>query len=114
MEQIWQITVLVGSICGILSFVMLLVIGVYLVKFKDTIQDFFRDLLGVIAAVSEEGGEVVQPTKKTWDEKYEEALNEFEEFRRQQAGGLVDIDEQSNNYGKPPKPNAGNGLTVNE
>ncbi len=103
----------IGSICGVLSFILLLIIGVSLVKLRDNVREFMSDLLSLVAAVSEESGEVVQPTKKTWDEKYEEALTEFEEFRRQQ-GGLVDIDEQSNNYGRPPAPRKEDGLTTNE
>lgn len=114
MELFWQIIVLLGSICGILSFVLLLAVGVYVVKLRDDFMQFFRELIEVISAVSNESDEVVQPKKKTWDEKYEESLAEFEEFRRREGGGLVDIDERSNNYAKPPAPKPEDGLTTNE
>lgn len=112
-DTVFRVVVFIGSVCGILSLILLVIIGVFLVKLRDRMREFLSDLVQVVAAIGHESDEVVQPSKKTWDEKYEEALAEFEELRRRESGGLVD---PVNNYApaQPPRGSFEDGLTKKE
>jgi hypothetical protein len=98
----------------ILILVLLLVIGGFLVYLglflvrRESIQkQFFQELLDAI----EEMGNIPltpvitsQERPKTWEEKYEEELNEIQK-RLKTDPGLVDLDEIKTSWGRPPAPN---------
>lgn len=114
METAFNVIVLIGSVCGILSLLVLLLVGVYLVKLRDDTREFLGELLEVLDASTSEmkPSVVVHPKSKTWDQKYEDQLAELDALRRGDAG-LVDLDP-TQDYSTPPPPNNDPGLTTHE
>jgi hypothetical protein len=109
-ETAFNVIVLIGSVCGFLSFIVLLLVAVYLVKLRDDTREFLGELLDVMDAT--EPSVVVHPPSKTWDEKYEDTLAELDALRRGDTG-LVDLDP-TQDYSTPPPPNGDPGLTTHE
>jgi hypothetical protein len=116
--EIILLCVLIGL--ALLNLIVLVVIGAFLVRFRDRTNNIFADLIQAMEVMW--GAVPVAPTSeptetrpKTWDEKYEEELDAM--TRRLRAdSGLVNLPDPGLSWGAPPAPNAQNeaGMSVKD
>jgi hypothetical protein len=107
-------------ILSFLNFLLLIAISVFLVRFRDRVNNLFKDLIEAmevmwgaipVAPVTEQDSD----RPKTWDEKYEEELEAM--TRRLRAdSGLSDLPDPVLSWGEPPAINLQNtdGLLIKD
>lgn len=102
----------------VLNTLLLIVIGAFMVRLRERVNDLFAGLFMVM----EESWDLPMPTmestpskKKTWDEKYEDEL-ELQWRRMRGDSGLKDLPDPTATWGEPPAPNPDNqdGLTIRD
>lgn len=102
-----------------LNLILTIVIGAFLVQFRQSVNrlfgdfvDVLEDLFGTIPAAPVH----IEDRAKTWDEKYEEELA-IAAMRLKENSGLKDLSmDQELSWGTPPALNPKNaeGLTIEE
>ena len=107
-------------ILSIFNCLLLIAISVFLVRFRDRVNNLFRDLIeamevmwGAIPVAPAMEPDIDRP--KTWDEKYEEELEAM--TRRLRAdSGLKDLSDPVLSWGEPPAINTQNtdGLLIKD
>jgi len=79
----------------IINLCVLVFIGGFLVKLRDSQKEFMTDLLDAIGTFqpTKRLGVEAKGEKKTWDQKFEEEMEDSQR-RRMQDPGLVDPDKK--------------------
>ncbi len=107
MEVLFYILVVLACLASIGSLVLLFFIASFLVKMRDRHDQFFNDVVMMIAGFElPEAPVVVHEEKKakTWDEKYEEELT-LQERRMRSDSGLSDLPPPKATFGEAPAAN---------
>lgn len=86
-----------------LNLLILVVIGAFLVQFRERVNGLFKDFINVIenlfsSSSSDVKNEVHIP--RTWDEKYE---HELLLQSRRMSSGLQDLPDPTVSWGQPPQ-----------
>lgn len=103
---------------SLLNSIILIFIGLFLVRFRDRVNNIFVDLIEAMEVIWG-AVPVVQSTEptveraKTWDEKYEEELESITRRLRTDSG-LKDLPDPVLSWGEPPAMNSQNtdGLSI--
>lgn len=108
-------------VMSLLNLILFIAIGLFLVRFRDRVNNIFSDLIealeimwaSVPTQVAPEQPEVERP--KTWDEKYEEELKAITQRLRGDSG-LRDLPDPVLSWGEPPALNTKNidGLSIKD
>lgn len=93
-------------VLSLINLVALVAIGAFLVEFRSRVNGMFSGLVNVIEQLF---GDLPEPSvevhsKKTWDEKYEEELENRNRLMKQQTGLLDLPDNPELAWGAPPAP----------
>lgn len=108
------------TVISVLNLIFLAAIGLFLVRFRDRVNNIFADLIEALevmwGAVPVPAAPESEPERpKTWDEKYEE---ELESITRRLRGdsGLRDLPNPVLSWGEPPALNTQNtdGLSIKD
>jgi hypothetical protein len=92
----------------LLNTILLIVIGAFLVKFRERVNGLFSNFIDVQEELMLPVPSVeAQERKKTWDEKYEEELDALARRMRAESG-LKDLPDPVATWGEPPAPNPDN------
>jgi len=96
----------------VLNFMLIFFIGVFLVNFRDRVNDMFAELIQVIeSSIKDSPSPLIfenQEKTKTWDEKYEEELESISR-RLKIDTGLQNLSPPTTiSYAEPPAPNIQN------
>lgn len=107
-------------VISLFNFLLLITIGLFLVRFRGRVNNLFKELIeamevmwGAIPFTPTIEQDVDRP--KTWDEKYEDELEEM--TRRLRANsGLKDLPDPVLSWGEPPAINLQNtdGLLIKD
>jgi len=109
------------SVISFINFVFLCFIGIFLVRFKDRVNNIFADLIeamevmwGIMPVAPPVVSDPVE-RPKTWDEKYEEELEAMTRRLRSDSG-LKDLSNPVLSWGEPPALNPQNtdGLSIKD
>jgi hypothetical protein len=65
-------------------------IGVYVVRMNERINKMITELVEIISGMDSSSPPVVDAKQKTWDQKYEDELEQITK-RMRQASGLLDL-----------------------
>jgi hypothetical protein len=105
MEILIYILFGLGCLASIGTLALLVCLIVLVVNLQDKLKEFSSDLVNMLAGFEPPAPVVIKPqVQKTWDQKYEEDLAEFER-RRKQESGLSDLSEPKASFGEPPAAN---------
>jgi len=106
------------TIVSFINLVFVFAIGIFLVKFRDRVNDVFRDLIQAMeimwgAVPNDSSFDPNIERSKTWDEKYEEELESINKRLRADSG-LKDLSDPVLSWGEPPSINIKNvdGLSI--
>lgn len=106
--------VVLACLASIANCVLLFFLIVFMVNLRDKLKEFFSDLMEVVTVYESPAPVIVQHNKaKTWDEKFEEELEERER-RMKMDSGLDDLPSPKVSFGEPPAANPQEGLTLRE
>lgn len=113
---VFNIIIVLGCLAAIANLVITFFLVSFLVKSRDKMKEFFSDLVQMISGFEPPEAvavESVPARPKTWDEKFEQELDERE--RRMRSGsGLDDLPPPKATYNEPPaaNPEAQEGLNL--
>lgn len=98
-----------------LNTIILIVIGAFLVRFRDRFNGLFIDFLKAfenlpIASISNFQNKPLET--KTWDEKYEHEIEEIQKRMRIESG-LLNLPDPVVSWGQPPIENLENMKDLN-
>lgn len=101
------------TLLSIANLVILIYLSLFIVRERDSQQEFNSDLVNALGGLVEEIHP--QPTKKGWEDKYEAEL-EARARKIRELSGLRDLPDPTINWGSPPVPdkNKHEGLTIEE
>ena len=98
-------------ICCFLNLAMLVVVGAFLVQFRERVNVIFGDLIDAIETLMQKNFSSSEKKfyPKTWDEKYEYELNLASS---RMSSNLQDLPDPTISWGNPPKPVSQEGLVI--
>lgn len=103
---------------SIINIGFLVVIGSFIVRFRERVNGLFSDMVKAMSDFAEVPVATVEPVAnrpKTWDEKYEVELDNIQRRLRADSG-LSDLPAPGVSWGEPPALNNQNtqGLTIKD
>jgi len=108
------------TVISFLNLIFLAAIGLFLVRFRDRVNNVFTDLIEALEVMwgAMPAAPIPEPDVerlKTWDEKYEEELEAMTRRLRSDSG-LKDLSDPVLSWGEPPALNVQNidGLSIKD
>jgi hypothetical protein len=100
---------------SLVNLLCLFAIGIFLVRFRDRMNKIFVDFIGAMETMGAVPItlEKVEDRPKTWDEKYEEELDQMQKRIRANSG-LQDLPSPGLSWGAPPALNNVEGLAIKD